>query len=92
MYLFVDEGTTIHETVGYALRDLLGTSGVLFFAWVIPATVILAIFATIYLKFLVHLPGRIRLLVVIAGALFVGGALGIELLRGTTTLCSGDNL
>ena len=50
--------------------------GVLYFGWVIPASVLVSIFVLSYLKFLAHLPAITRFRFVRAGAIFVGGAMG----------------
>lgn len=73
----------IHETVGIVLREALGTSGILYFAWVIPATLLLMVFAALCLRFLVYLPADTRLLMVGAG--MMRGCVGVELFEGTTT-------
>lgn len=91
-YLFVDEGSMIHETVGIVLREALGTTGILYFAWVIPAALLLIVFAALYLRFLVYLPADTRLLMVGAGMIFVGGALGVELFEGYYYSLYGDSL
>ena len=58
------------------------TSGLLFFAWVIPYGIALFIFLAAYLKFTIELPARTRLLFVSAGCIYVTGAIGFELLGG----------
>lgn len=80
LYLSVDETASLHEAAGTLVQRLLGTSGALYSAWVIPAMVLVVIFAAIYLRFLWALPRRTAALFVLAGALYVGGALGLELI------------
>ena len=83
-YLSVDEFVEIHEwlTSAPGLKDL---HGVLYYGWVIPAGVLVLVFALSYLKFLLHLPMGTRIKVAVAGAIFVGGALGVELVLGGWT-------
>lgn len=78
----VDETAALHEEAIVPLRDLLGTSGLLYNAWVVPAFLLLAILAVAYLPWLRHLPNRVARLIVGAAALFVGGGAGVELLTG----------
>jgi hypothetical protein len=75
----IDEGVMLHERLVPPLQRLLGASGPLFFAWVIPYGLGLAILGCIYLRFLRQLPARWRRRVLLAAGLYVGGALGIEM-------------
>jgi hypothetical protein len=83
VFLSVDEVARIHETIGevYALNISRPTNGWLFYTWVIPGTAFVLVMAAAYLKFLVNLPARTRALFVISGAIYVGGALGIEMIN-----------
>lgn len=81
-YLAIDEAGQLHERVIDPLRSYLKVSGIFFFTWVIPAAIILIIFGLTYLKFMLHLPASTRHLFIMAGAFYVGGALGIELIGG----------
>ena len=82
VYLSVDETAVLHEILIVPLRRRLGTHGFLYFAWVIPASVCVLAFAMAYVRFLLHLPRRTARWFVLAGALYVGGALGVELIGG----------
>lgn len=77
-YLSADEGAALHETLTEPLRAALETTGVLYFAWVIAFLPVVAVVALAYLPFLRHLPVRVRNLFVLAGLLYVGGAIFIE--------------
>ena len=85
LFLGVDDGAAIHENIIRPLRDALHTSGVLYFAWVIPYGLFVIAIGVIYLRFLFSLPVKIRNLIILAGILFVGGALGFELIGGQWT-------
>jgi hypothetical protein len=82
VYLFVDETYTVHEKTIVPLRAVLGTGGLLYFAWVVPAAFFLLLFVLVYFRFLIDLPAPIRGLFLLAGAMFVGGSLGVEMLGG----------
>ena len=45
LFLSMDEASSMHELLTYPVRELLGTSGILYFAWVVPAMIILTILA-----------------------------------------------
>lgn len=81
-YISIDEVTSLHERLIGPLRRLLGVDGVLYFAWVIPAIVVLLLLAITYSPFFWHLPFRWKVLFAASGLLYVGGGLGFELLGG----------
>jgi hypothetical protein len=88
-YLSLDEFVGFHEH----LSGLLELDGILYFSWVVPAGVIVAIAGTAFVPFLRRLPPRARRQFLIAGAIYVGGALGMELPLGWWTERAGnDNL
>jgi len=81
VFLAADEVLVIHEKLNDPLRAALHTSGgVLHYAWVLPYLVLAAGFAAVYLPFLLRLPARTRKLFVASGLIFVGGAVGCELI------------
>ncbi|MGH7231484.1 MAG: hypothetical protein ACREJU_09025 [Nitrospiraceae bacterium] len=84
LYLSLDEAAMIHEMAIWPLRKQFPryTSGYLYYAWVIPGGAVVLVLAVTYLRFLAHLPVKTRYLCLLAGTLYVGGALGIELLGG----------
>lgn len=82
VYLSADEAAMLHENlltpVGVAMNSGEGWA----FPWVFPALVLVGVFALLSLPFLLHLPRRTMILFVVSGALFVGGAAGMELFAG----------
>jgi hypothetical protein len=54
--------------------------GAISFFWVVPGAIFVFIVLLVYLRFLANLPQNTRRLFLFAGALFVLGALGIEML------------
>ncbi len=51
--------------------------------WVVPALLVVAAVAVVSIRFVVSLPRDVRRLMIAAGALYLGGALGLEALGGT---------
>ena len=95
LYLSVDEGTTIHEKMGPVARPILKSFGVelgglLSHAWVVPAGILVLVFVLAYLKFFFDLPARQRILFLVSGFLYVGGAMGLEMLNGFVASVSGE--
>lgn len=78
LYMSLDESVQLHEHLGSSLK----TSGVLYFSWVIPAGIAVVLLGLLYLPFLKALPSSFRWGFMIAGALYVGGALLMELPLG----------
>jgi hypothetical protein len=68
IWLSVDEAISIHERVFDHL----------YYSWKIPGVIAVLIFGLIFLRFVVLLPTKTRYLFIIAGVLFVAGALGFE--------------
>lgn len=82
--LSLDEVAMLHERAGNLIEKLspVEFSGWLNFQWVLLGIPITLIIAIAYLKFLAHLPNKTKTLFLLAGALYVGGALGLEILAG----------
>lgn len=80
--LACDEMLVLHERLIEPVRGALGTSGLLYYAWVIPYGAFALAFAGAYSRFLWRLPRRTAGLLVLSGAVFVSGALGLEMLGG----------
>lgn len=87
LYISLDEFVQLHEGAGGGLK--LG--GVLHFSWVVPASVVVAGLGVLYLRFLAHLPRTTRVRFVVAGAIYVTGALGMELPLGYWTERAGSD-
>ncbi|MBT8083136.1 MAG: hypothetical protein KJO56_11990 [Gammaproteobacteria bacterium] len=89
-FLAVDEMLMLHERLIEPVRDALDTSGAFYYAWVIPYGVAVLVFVAVYLRFLMLLPRKTAALFVAAGALFVAGAIGFEMLGGMQSQTYGN--
>ena len=79
LFLAIDESAQIHEMITVQVRNSgFRPSGFFYYSWVIPYGIFVIIFGLSYLRFLAHLPAKTRWLFIIAGAIYVGGALGME--------------
>lgn len=83
-FMAVDEAAGFHELLIMPLRSRFDLPSWLHYAWVIPVAVLVILFALAYLRFLLALPRRYQALFVLAGVLYVGGALGMEMLGAAT--------
>ncbi|MBN2470649.1 MAG: glycosyltransferase family 39 protein [Anaerolineae bacterium] len=88
--LSMGETTVLNDRLVRPSQEFFGpTSSFLAFGWVIPAMILVAIFGLSYLRFFFDLPGRVRWLFLLAGGLYVGGALGLEMLGSHTADTAG---
>lgn len=82
IFLAFDEMIQIHEQLRAPMEALFNTSGLLYFAWFIPYLAVTILIVIAYFKFMMRLPKRVLKLFIIAGILYVGGAVGMEMLGG----------
>ena len=82
VYLSLDEAATIHELTMWRLQDVLDAGGLLYFTWIVPAAVLIAVLAGLLWRFLMGLPRWTLKLFLAAGCLYVSGAMGVEALGG----------
>ena len=89
-YLAVDEAAQLHEKIGFNVAQLIDTRGVpAFYVWVLPFGVLVALFGVIYLPFVRALAPRLRLIVIGSGSMYVGAALGLEVVDAAYTRVFG---
>ena len=92
LYISMDETARIHEMLGTPVNAVWDTNGFLHFGWIIPGILFVVLFAAAYVPFLFHLPRRTRRGFLIAGTVFVVGAIGFESLCGYFYSRSGSYL
>lgn len=79
VFLSLDEVATLHERVGDKLNAVAPTG--LSYGWIVPA-IMVAFIGLAFLRFILRLPRATKLGMLLAGAVFVGGATGVDLLGG----------
>lgn len=79
-FLAGDEFCQWHEHLIDPMRRSLHVTGALSFAWVIPYSALVALFAGGYARFWWRLDPAIRWRVAAAGVIYVGGGIGMEML------------
>lgn len=82
-FMALDEGAGLHDRLTGPLQAALGTGGVLYLAWVIPYAALAAGVSALVLPLLRSLPRATLLRLVAAGALYVGSAIGMEMVAGS---------
>lgn len=83
--LGLDEYVMIHEMANRTLQEVLDTSGVFTFAWIIPAGIFAILVFFFFLGFLRRIDPRTARRFVLGGALVVVGAVGMEMAAGVIT-------
>ncbi|PCJ94921.1 MAG: hypothetical protein COA50_11100 [Flavobacteriaceae bacterium] len=92
-FLSLDEMVQIHEQLNAPMGAILKTKGILYFSWFIPYIIIMIIMGIAYFKFMMRLPKDVLKLFILAGVLFVSGAVGMEALSGMHAEIHGfDNI
>ncbi|MFO0549174.1 MAG: hypothetical protein U0271_12355 [Polyangiaceae bacterium] len=86
-FMSLDEVMSLHELTGTLVR----AHGVLHFSWVIPALVLVGALGLYFIPFLKALPPKTRNRFVAAGAVYVFGAVGMELPLGYWVERYGDS-
>jgi hypothetical protein len=83
LYLAFDEDLSLHERLSVPVKKLLGThTGLHHTFWAVPVLIVVILLGFYFLPFLKRLPARTRWTLLVAGALYVGGAIGFEFLSG----------
>jgi len=89
-YLALDEMIVLHEMTIRPVRNLLNTGGLFYYAWIIPAGLFLLVLFLFYWKFLLDLKARFRRLFILSGAIYVTGAIGLEMVSGLMVSLEGE--
>ena len=84
MFMAFDEGASIHELLMAPMRLFLpeNTLSIFYFPWVIPGIIGVFVLALVYTKFLIDLPGKTRRAFILSAVMYLGGAIGVELIGG----------
>ncbi|RIL01453.1 MAG: hypothetical protein DCC71_17640 [Proteobacteria bacterium] len=81
LFMSMDEAAVIHERLAI-LVPAAWHEGVLKYAWVLPAMLVLAAIVPFYVRFVIALPRVLRTRLLVAAGVYLGGALGLEMFGG----------
>lgn len=87
--LSFDEFSGIHERASAALAARFDNTGLLYFAWAAPAGIVSLLGLAAFIPFIRSLPPRFAILVVASALIFLGGAVGMEMVAGTVAEMEG---
>jgi hypothetical protein len=91
IFLAIDEIVSIHEILIIPkLAKTLHLPNFLAQIWVIPGVIFVAFLVKYYWKFLNRLPKRSRFHFLLAGAIYIGGALGMEMIGSSYSKVHGQ--
>jgi len=91
-YIAFDELESFHERVSLWLHQYFHTTGFFYFAWVAPAVIILLVLGIILLQFLRNLPIACRKRFLVAGIVYITGAVGGDIVAGKYITMHGSGL
>lgn len=89
--LSFDEAAEIHETMIGPFQRLFEGNRFVYFGWVVPGAAFVVVVGLFFLRFLFELEPKTRNRFILAGAIFVGGALGIEVVEGYIASGRGED-
>ncbi|MBD0259893.1 MAG: hypothetical protein ICV83_29590 [Cytophagales bacterium] len=92
LLLSVDEAVEFHEWVGIMMKIVFAYNftGIFYYAWTIPYALLLLGGFLFIKNFLFGLPGPVRNRFIVAGIMFVGGAIGLEMLEAQHADATGS--
>ncbi|MFC3124925.1 hypothetical protein ACFOD4_07630 [Pseudoroseomonas globiformis] len=81
VFLAVDEGAALHDRLTFPLQDMMDLGGIFYIGWVLPYLLLCVVCGVLCLKLAFALPRRTLLRFIVAGSVFVGAALGLEMIE-----------
>lgn len=87
----VDEVAACHEMLVGPARELLHARGLLHFAWVVPAFLLLCVLAAYLAPLFLRLSPRLRRGFILAALVFLAGSLGLEMIGGAYVEAHGPD-
>lgn len=84
LFMSMDEVLSFHERLVEPIHQLLGarSMGIFYFSWVIPAILLIIVLMIYFRRFLMRLPAKTRSIFILAAAIYLGGAIGFEMIGG----------
>ncbi len=82
IFMSIDESACMHELCIRPLRSLFDLSGFFYFAWVIPGIFFVVVFMFFFAKLILSLPVKTKQIFIAAGAIYIMGVIGMEMIDG----------
>ena len=90
MFLSIDEICVIHEHLSGIVQKSYKTTGFLYFGWVIPYGILILVLGTTYFKFVMALQPKVRYYMILSGAIFIMGSVGVEMITAKIAFIGGE--
>lgn len=90
LYLAFDEGSSLHELLIDPLRDRFQLTGIFRFSWVIVGAILVTLLTLYFYRFILSRPAYMKKGFILAGILYIGGALGVEMIGGYYSSMYGE--
>jgi len=90
LYLAFDEGSSIHELLINPLRDRFQLTGIFRFSWVVVGAILVSLLILYLYKFIFSRPSYMKKGFILAAFLYIGGALGVEMIGGYYSSLHGE--
>lgn len=91
LVMSMDEILILHEQISSPIRNLLHTQGFFYFAWLLPAAIIIMVFLIINLNLFFSLPPKFQKGFFIATSIYFFGAFLMEMIGGKFLSFYGQN-
>lgn len=88
LFLSLDETFILHERLGDYTAEyitstgILEASGLLYFPWILPYSILMVILGLLYFRFIFRLPRKTTVLLILSAIIFLVGAVGFDMLGG----------
>ncbi|WP_145722419.1 hypothetical protein [Mesorhizobium tianshanense] len=89
LFLCFDEFAGLHEKLSSALAARSTNTGLLYFAWAAPAGILSLVGLAAFVPFIRSFPTSLAVLLAVSAALFLGGAVGLEMVGGSVAEAEG---
>lgn len=88
--LSIEESADVHGAVSYRMSDSMDAVGPLTYPWVIPGAILAIVVGIVFIPFVLRLATWFRNRLIIAGCLYLGGALVLEVVGAIYDSNFGD--
>jgi len=94
-FLSLDEALVLHEGLGDLTEEYINTtgilqaSGLLYFPWILPYGILTTLLGVLYFRFILRLPRKTSVLLILSAIIFITGAVVFDMLGGREAEVNG---
>ncbi|CAK8721329.1 Multidrug transporter [Candidatus Electrothrix laxa] len=88
LFLSLDESLALHEGLGDLTEEYIQQTGImqarglLYFPWIIPYGILTTLLGMLYFRFILRLPRKTAVLLILSAGIFLTGAVGFDMFGG----------